>query len=280
MEKRRGTNHTTEGKSGPIYVLRIFGTTAFQSPNASMKLPHACIWSEARDVGPDWSTPRLSQQGIPQRRILHADKLRLCTAERERVHRMSLPNPGTPPHSKHTPHGTITHLPFPLTLNEGSISSARRYASSPASGSPSCPRHRPIMFQSVLESTLDFTTSLKSTTARLKYRSCTQSKCGDRRQNTPFREDKRERAKCHLELNTKHTRWLSFGDGNGGRSTNITLCARTSGLMSPCTRFTFTPKTKFALNHLQHARRGRKPRKLSPCGTPCRVDAKRRGLCR
>lgn len=58
------------------------------------------------------------------------------------------------------------------TLKEGSIASARRYASSPASGSPSCPRHNAIMFQSVLESTLDFTTSLKSDTARPKYRNC------------------------------------------------------------------------------------------------------------
>ncbi len=62
--------------------------------------------------------------------------------------------------------------PSSLTLNEGSIASARRYASSAASGSPSCPRHKAIMFQSALESTLDLTTSLKSSTARLKYRSC------------------------------------------------------------------------------------------------------------
>lgn len=58
------------------------------------------------------------------------------------------------------------------TLKEGSIASDRPYASVAASGSPSCPLHKPIMFQSTFESIIDLTTSPKSTTARLKYRSC------------------------------------------------------------------------------------------------------------
>ena len=55
------------------------------------------------------------------------------------------------------------------TLKETSIDSARRYAFSAATGSPSCARHNPIIFQSVFASTLDLTTSPKSNAARVKY---------------------------------------------------------------------------------------------------------------
>lgn len=147
------------------------------------------------------STGGVSQRS-PTTHVCHV----MCalTAKKLRVPLLMRPKHyfNTLPHSGQTPHSATNNCVLPLTLKEGSIASARRYASSAASGSPSCPRHSPIMFQSVLESTFDFTTSLKSKTARLKYRSCARVSVGvgvgaggAGKASKPFRQRKHKKAR-------------------------------------------------------------------------------------